>query len=140
MGREIRQVPANWNHPKNDQGHYIALHDQTYEQALGDWKQYKPDEGDSYEKWAEWAEDVPSAEWCRPAYDAPADHFQIYETVSEGTPVSPVFATRDELAQWLIEQGHSEKAARQFAIDGWAISMVFDPPHGVVMDIETCAI
>lgn len=28
-------------------------------------------------------------------------HFQMYEDVTEGTPVSPVFATREELARWL---------------------------------------
>ena len=28
-------------------------------------------------------------------------HFCLYEDVSEGTPVSPVFATKEELARWL---------------------------------------
>ena len=25
MGREIRQVPANWEHPKDENGHYKPL-------------------------------------------------------------------------------------------------------------------
>jgi hypothetical protein len=29
------------------------------------------------------------------------DHFQMYETTTEGTPKSPVFAQAEELAQWL---------------------------------------
>lgn len=25
MGREVRRVPANWQHPKNVEGHYVPL-------------------------------------------------------------------------------------------------------------------
>ena len=35
-------------------------------------------------------------------YDGPCTHYQIYETVSEGTPVSPVFETRKEMVEWLV--------------------------------------
>lgn len=28
-------------------------------------------------------------------------HFQLYENVSEGTPISPVFASKDELWRWV---------------------------------------
>jgi hypothetical protein len=31
------------------------------------------------------------------------NHFQMYETTSEGTPISPVFALAEELAQWLAD-------------------------------------
>jgi len=34
-----------------------------------------------------------------------ATWFQLYETVSEGTPVTPPFATREELADYLAENG-----------------------------------
>lgn len=37
-----------------------------------------------------------------PEDEAQAPCFQIYETVSEGTPVSPVFESRGELASWLV--------------------------------------
>ena len=47
---------------------------------------------------------------------------EYYETVSEGTPVSPKFATEQELLQWLINQGHTEKAAKKFIEDKWVMS------------------
>ncbi|WP_312706842.1 hypothetical protein [Stenotrophomonas sp.] len=36
--------------------------------------------------------------------------FQIYENVSEGTPVSPVFETAETLAQWLRQEGWQQDA------------------------------
>jgi len=37
-------------------------------------------------------------------YDPPkGDGFQLWETTSEGSPVSPVFATLDELCEWAAE-------------------------------------
>lgn len=35
------------------------------------------------------------------------DGWQMWETTSEGSPMSPVFATADELAQWLADSGAS---------------------------------
>ncbi len=32
------------------------------------------------------------------------NHFQMYETTTEGTPMSPVFAQAEELAQWLADR------------------------------------
>jgi len=46
----------------------------------------------------------------------------MWETVSEGSPISPVFATDGELAQWLVDQGHSEDAAARFIEAEWAPS------------------
>lgn len=50
--------------------------------------------------------------------------YQMWETTSEGSPVSPVFATKDELVNWLIGQGHSEGAAEQFVEVGHAFSFM----------------
>lgn len=61
--------------------------------------------------------------------------WQMWETVSEGSPVSPVFATAEELAQWLTTEnggkmaGPSRRpmaisAAREFVKAGWAPSMI----------------
>lgn len=52
------------------------------------------------------------------------DGWQVWETVSEGSPISPVFATDEELVNWLISEGYSEGAAEQFAKSGWVPSMV----------------
>ncbi|MBU2709049.1 hypothetical protein KCM76_23840 [Zooshikella marina] len=40
--------------------------------------------------------------------------FQIYENVSEGTPVSPVFESKDEMVKWLEVQGNSNDVIEQF--------------------------
>lgn len=61
------------------------------------------------------------------------DGFQIWETVSEGSPISPVFATPEELAQhmagtrWGADHGSSYETWLKFINGpGWAPSMVMD--------------
>jgi hypothetical protein len=77
-----------------------------------------------------------------------ATHYQMYETVSEGTPVTPVFATLQELEDWLVEKGemhgseyekkYSRAAAKAFCEDQWAASMVI--VNGVAMTgVDYCA-
>ena len=36
-----------------------------------------------------------------------ATHFRMYESVSEGTPISPPFETAEKLASWLVDTGAS---------------------------------
>ena len=56
--------------------------------------------------------------------------YQMYETVSEGTPVTPVFETEDELVDYLVNVGtfwnqkYSREAAEAFVKTGWAPSFV----------------
>lgn len=49
--------------------------------------------------------------------------YQVWETVSEGSPISPVFDTEEKLISWLLDRGYSEGAAEAFAREGWAPSM-----------------
>jgi len=140
-------VPKGWEHPKNKQGHYDPLFDRTYTEVAQEWvdcaaayhardlvklKELDVYMGDDPESvfaehpwYWEWTDSPPSPDYYRPEFDAPADHCQMYETVTEGTPVSPVFATRGELAQWIVDNlGYSEDAAAGFVEDGWAPSLV----------------
>jgi hypothetical protein len=48
--------------------------------------------------------------------------YQMWETVSEGSPVSPVFADKEAFVNWLIGEGYSEGAAEQFAEVGFVLS------------------
>ena len=150
MGREIRKVPKCWEHPRDERGRYIPMFDEPYKQAADKWlaaciawadrdiaklkelnEYIGENEADAarifseHPYYWEWEDRRPpvAKEWYRPEFDAPADHLQMYETVSEGTPVSPVFETKAELAQWLVGQGHSEEAAAGFVGSGWAPSM-----------------
>lgn len=53
----------------------------------------------------------------RPAYEGEPTHFQIYETVSEGTPTSPVFETKEEMIEWLTTDGGRDGPVSQEAAD-----------------------
>lgn len=55
--------------------------------------------------------------------------WQVWETVSEGSPISPVFSTPEELIEWLTQpgerRGYSRDAAENFVRgDGWVPSMI----------------
>jgi hypothetical protein len=61
------------------------------------------------------------------------DGYQIWETVSEGSPISPVFATPEALAwymkdtHWGADKGSSYETWMKFITGpGWAPSMVMD--------------
>jgi hypothetical protein len=136
MGREIRMVPKDWEHPQDQDGEYISMLDETFDDAAKEWlanciawangthEDFATEGGEHSYYWL-WESDPPRPESYRPAFTSPADHFQIYQNVSEGTPVSPVFASREELADWLVGQGRSRAAADAFAKSGYAPSMLF---------------
>lgn len=50
--------------------------------------------------------------------------FQIYENVTEGSPVSPVFETQDEMINWLKKQGNDATVINQFIEWGHYPSLV----------------
>lgn len=59
--------------------------------------------------------------------------WQYWETVSEGSPISPVFATREGLVEWLTTDYHwgasgplTREQAESMVSAGWAPSMVGD--------------
>ena len=145
MGREIRRVSKEWQHPRDVTDHYRPLYDNDYESELANYQRRCWDfENDvdgqrtraakhgSYSL-ADWDGGPPSRDYYRQAWDDdnPATHYQIYETVTEGTPTSPVFASLDEMFNWLIGEGYSGHAAGKFVKDGWAPSMMFSPDKGV---------
>lgn len=135
MGREIRRVPPNWEHSKDYRGHYKPLHDQPWREAMQGWLE---DYGNEWQTWTN-EEDIdapPDPQYYRPVWTEEPTAYQVYETVSEGTPVSPVFSTVDEMRAWLIGQGHSEKATDEFIRFGHAFSMVIGP-RGMASNIET---
>lgn len=81
-----------------------------------------------------------SEAWTRTEPPA-GEGWQVWETVSEGSPITPVFATREELVEHLVtvgawEQKWDRAAAEAFTADGWAPSMVASPATGVVQPHE----
>lgn len=121
MGREIRRVPPNWQHPKKeyanayDRGRvdYRPLRDRPFAPAMREWyagweaweRGERPD-GCLCDSYFDWYGGPPDPDHYRPEWDeADATWFQVYETVSEGTPVTPPFATREELVEYLVANG-----------------------------------
>jgi hypothetical protein len=90
-------------------------------------KDIDPAHAEAYEKWER--ADPPTGEG-----------YQVWETVSEGSPISPVFATSDAMVEWLVGQGYSRRAAEAFLKQGWVMSMVTVNTGGQVKmysDIES---
>lgn len=50
--------------------------------------------------------------------------WQLWETVSEGSPVSKVYPTREAFEDYLVAEGYSREAAHAFCDAGWAPSAV----------------
>ncbi len=127
MGREIRRVPPNWEHPRwteedarysTNIGEFRSCHDETYADAAEayanaflEWEAGRHPDRERAEKeygcryfW-EWEDSPPDPELYRPAFTAEPTWFQLYETVSEGSPQSPPFGTEEELIEYLCNQG-----------------------------------
>lgn len=157
MGREIRMVPPNWEHPRyteenapfdNRIGEYHPLFDEDFEKQANEWfadcllwsRGEHPDQQKDYCKeykfYWQWAGNPPDAEYYRPKWaDEEMIWFQVYETVSEGTPVTPPFATKAELVDYLSTKGDfwdqkrgegawDRDAAEKFVGHGWAPSLI----------------
>ncbi|HEC66088.1 MAG TPA: hypothetical protein ENI23_12410 [bacterium] len=106
MSREIRKVDINWEHPKDDTDRYKPLNSRDEEHKCN--CEDCEINGDGY----------------MPKFDSP-NALQIYEGVSEGTPISPVFKNGDELVKWLmIEEDLTEEQAREFLKMEYVPSMV----------------
>ena len=62
--------------------------------------------------------------------------------MSEGSPVSPVFATADGLAAWMSDPERGDRwvpqeVAAKFIADGWAPAFVSSArTHGLVSGVE----
>lgn len=172
MGREVRKVPANWDHPHRDPTSYPfdpqcfqPMHNRRFEDEFSWWlaefDRIRAGDLDDAElecysgpyPLAEWLQDdgrPPDPAYFRPWQDEDATWFQVWETVTEGTPVTPPFATKEELVDYLVKHGdfwqqkrwekgdkfmqptvpgYSRAAAEKFVMgDGWA------PSHVIVHD------
>lgn len=166
MGREIRRVPPNYQHPMRDCPHspwaggcdtakrnngkcYQPLYDRDYESEMSEWIenhnlwlsgdhpcQSDPNYPSASEckYYAQFEGNPPDVDYYPPKWaENEATWFQLYETVSEGTPVSPPFATQDELIDYLQNHGdfwdqlrgegpYSREAAERMVRGGWAPS------------------
>lgn len=157
MGREVRKVPANWNHPKIDRHgrtDFQPMHDEHFDAKFAEWLadfdriragNLTDLEIECYPRGlADWLNDEglpPDPTYYRPWRDEDATWVQVWETVSEGTPVTPPFATPEELIDYLATKGDfwdqkrgdgpwDRAAAESFVKRGWAPSMILNTATG----------
>lgn len=187
MGREIRRVPADWQHPRYGSaegiyaecderldrnphlfGRHIALLDGSYRQSYAEWLEekaqwqkgfrldwgksdgdnrvWKPIE-DEYrdQTFEEWGGEAPEPQNYMPDWDeSELTHIMMYETCSEGTPISPAFETPEELARWLADNGASAFGSMTATYEqwlatcraGWAPSAIASPETGLMSGVE----
>ena len=115
MGREIRRVPPNWESPKSEDGQKgpQPMYDKCFEKVSKNWKEeFKQWEEGTHECVKNWPDtefweynSPPQRKYYRPWKDEEATWYQVWETISEGTPVTPAFKTTDELCDYLANKG-----------------------------------
>jgi len=130
---ELRRVPANWEHPRDKEGKFVPLRDsyeahcETWLAALKEWEADRhPDRATAAAQgiryfW-DWEGPPPDSSSYFPRFDVPATSYQIYETVSEGTPISPVFSSKAEVIEWIVNRGESVEFAEEFVRRGGVTS------------------
>lgn len=98
----------------------------------------------SYAGFLEWVGGLGDSDYIRyyrPEWDEHAVMgYAVYETVSEGTPVSPTFSTLQEIEQWLIGEGYSRDAAATFIEVGFVSTFVGSAEKGIVEGIEALSV
>ncbi len=122
-------VPPNWKHPRNDRGYLQPMHDRSFTDVFSEWlsdfdrmrvgdlddNERELYVGEGKNPLAEWLLDAgvpPNPAYYRPWRDDEATWVQVWETVSEGTPVSPPFATRAALVEHLV--AHSDEVDEKY--------------------------
>lgn len=153
-------VPADWQHPKDHRGHLRPLHD-GYNAAVAEWDEghakwnlglrrdwsgggWKSLDG-SESSYSEWVGERPRKADYMP--DWPKEqrtHLMMYETCTEGTPISPAFQTPEECARWLADNGASAFGDSTASYEawlntcrrGWAASAFIIPGRGIVSGVE----
>jgi hypothetical protein len=126
MSREVRRVPPDWQHPKQEKWNYqigdtemryVPLHD-GYESVLAEFADSIRTHG--LKAAIEYFAGGPLQDDYMPDWpEAERTHYQMYESTSEGTPISPVFPTPELLAQWLVDNNASAFATNTASYESW---------------------
>ena len=156
MGREVRRVPKDWQHPKDDRGYLIPMFDESYTHAIEGWiedgqawlagtYEYQRETDDrTWRTYTEYCGEAPRPEDYMPDWpESEKTHLMMYEDTSEGTPISPPFETAEELARWLADTSASAFGSRTATYEAWlatikagfAVSMIADK-HGLRSGVE----
>ncbi len=135
MGREVRMVPKDWQHPKDERGKYKPLFegDAYAERAKAFIDARTPEQlQDAINYWGS----APDRNDYMPNWTAEErTHYMMYEDTTEGTPISPAFATPEELARWLTDTSASAFGDEPGTYEGWLrVARGGFAPTGVMVD------
>ena len=153
MSRAIRRVPANWSHPKRRNEYHDTM---EYKPLMSDYVgslKYYHDEVKKFIKYMTKVINDGKVKIYGTNYTEPKDvynyltdedellppdiknympsgeWYQLYEEVSEGTPITPPFATQEGLKDYLMTKGTfwdstpwPEHRAQGMVDDGYAMS------------------
>lgn len=119
MGREVRRVPADWAHPKDSDGRFKPLCEGCrYKSAKENWERSLAEKG--LQETIDDCGNPPDINDYMPDWtDVEKTHYMMYEDTSEGTPISPAFATPEELARWLVDNKASAFGRSTGSYEGW---------------------
>lgn len=165
MGREVRRVPANWEHPKHADDYYPASRagkfipmeeGGPYAERAAEWdeefakwqagfvrsyedgKTWVPKEERHTGRYSEWCGIRPSPDDFMPDWpEEQRTHLMMYENTSEGTPISPAFETPEDLARWLTDNEASAFGNSTATYEQWlAVAKGGWAPSAVVQNGE----
>lgn len=101
LSREVRRVPLDFEHPRNSRGDFQPVYDEFYVPKVRAWLagwdhwQTSPDPRAEGETFEDWHGDGPDPDYYHLGADWPEGAelgICMYETVTEGTPISAVYA------------------------------------------------
>lgn len=166
MGREVRRVPKDWQHPRytaenapysSHIGRYKPLFEgrdltaeiAEWDEAAKQWDRgfvrdytkagvaWKPRGDESSETYSEYAGSRPDYADHMPNWPASErTHLMMYEDTSEGTPISPAFETPEELARWLTDNGASAFGDMKGSYEGWLKVCRGRASVGMIVDMD----
>ena len=139
MGRVVRMVPADWQHPRDEEGRYRPLLGGAWSVEHADWLEARTQWENGFrekyfgegERWVakdadhtgtytEYSGGIPNPDDYMPEWsDAERTHLMMYEDTSEGTPISPAFETPGELARWLADNNASAFGSSGASYEQW---------------------
>lgn len=139
MGREVRRVPADWQHPTRPNGDHIPLFDGPFAADAAKWDEAAAKWDDGFQRgygsdpwvprgdaalecatYADWNGERPvESDYMPDWFDEQRTHFQMYENTSEGTPISPVMESPEALARWLVDNKASAFARETATYEQW---------------------
>ena len=146
MGRKVRRVAPGWEHPTHPihPNRPLPLYDGScFKKELGDWEKSLAVAKEAYEEtgiletrtprllrlckdhgfevyWHECTAMKPDPTDYMPLWsEDEATHLMMFETTSEGTPISPAFETPEGLARWLADNDAYAIADRTATYEQW---------------------